>query len=40
MYSKFFDNLEALPFHVHHRDEHAALVGKVGKPEAMITHPR
>ncbi|TDE14294.1 hypothetical protein [Jiangella asiatica] len=39
MYSKFFDNLEALPFHVHHRDEHAALVGKPGKPEAYYYSP-
>jgi hypothetical protein len=39
MYSKFFDNQEALPFHVHHRDEHAALVGKVGKPEAYYYSP-
>jgi hypothetical protein len=34
MYSKFFDNQNALPLHVHHRDHHAALVGKPGKPEA------
>lgn len=34
MYSKFFDNLGPLPHHVHHRDEHAALVGQKGKPEA------
>lgn len=39
MYSKFFDNLEALPFHVHQRDEHAALVGKPGKPEAYYYSP-
>jgi hypothetical protein len=39
MYSKFFDNQQALPFHVHHRDEHAALVGKVGKPEAYYYSP-
>lgn len=39
MYSKFFDNLEALPFHVHHRDHHAALVGKPGKPEAYYYSP-
>jgi hypothetical protein len=39
MYAKFFDNLEALPFHVHHRDEHAALVGKPGKPEAYYYPP-
>lgn len=39
MYSKFFDNLEALPLHVHHRDEHAALVDKPGKPEAYYYSP-
>lgn len=33
IYSKFFDNLGPLPHHVHHRDEHAALVGQRGKPE-------
>ncbi len=40
MYSKFFDNLDALPFHIHHRDEHAALVGKPGKPEAYYFPPQ
>src|SRR5437763_675038 len=30
MFSKFFDNLAALPFHIHHRDEHAKLVDRVG----------
>ncbi len=34
MYSKFFDNKGALPHHVHHRDQHAKLVGQNGKPEA------
>lgn len=34
MYSKFFDNLEPLPFHVHQDDTYAARVGKQGKPEA------
>jgi hypothetical protein len=34
MYSKFFDNQEPLPFHVHHTDERAADVGRKGKPEA------
>ncbi len=34
MYSKFFDNKGALPHHVHHRDEHARLIGRAGKPEA------
>ena len=40
MYSKFFDNLAPLPFHIHHRDEHAALVGKPGKPEAYYFPPQ
>jgi hypothetical protein len=39
MYSKFFDNLQALPFHVHQTDEKAALVGKRGKPEAYYYSP-
>lgn len=39
-YSKFFDNLQPLPFHVHPDDEHAALVGKVGKPEAYYYPPQ
>lgn len=34
MYSKFFDNKGPLPHHIHHRDEDAALVGQLGKPEA------
>jgi len=33
MFSKFFDNLGPLPYHIHHRDEHAARVGEAGKPE-------
>jgi hypothetical protein len=33
MFSKFFDNLGPLPHHIHHRDQHAALVGEKGKPE-------
>jgi hypothetical protein len=36
MYSKFFDNLGALPHHVHHDDAHAAKVGQYGKPEAYF----
>lgn len=39
MYSKFFDNLAPLPFHIHHRDEQAADVGKPGKPEAYYFPP-
>jgi len=33
MYSKFFDNLEHLPLHLHLNDEFAAKVGQKGKPE-------
>ncbi|HLU64616.1 MAG TPA: hypothetical protein VKY66_08845, partial [Protaetiibacter sp.] len=40
MYSKFFDNQYPLPFHVHQREEHAALVGKMGKPEAYYFPPQ
>ena len=40
MYSKFFDNLGALPLHIHHRDEHAALTGQKGKPEAYYFPPQ
>ncbi|WP_374975038.1 hypothetical protein ACEYYH_14415 [Microbacterium trichothecenolyticum] len=40
MYAKFFDNEWPLPFHIHHRDEHAALVGKPGKPEAYYFPPQ
>jgi hypothetical protein len=40
MYSKFFDNQQALPFHVHHTDEKAALVDKPGKPEAYYYSPQ
>lgn len=40
MYPKFFDNQAPLPFHIHHRDEHAALVDKPGKPEAYYFPPQ
>lgn len=40
MYSKFFDNQGPLPHHIHHRDEHAKLVGQVGKPEAYYFPPQ
>jgi hypothetical protein len=36
MFSKFFDNKGALPHHIHHNDEHAAMVGQMGKPEAYF----
>lgn len=40
MYSKFFDNQQALPFHIHHDDAHAARVGAKGKPEAYYFPPQ
>ncbi|MEZ4669608.1 MAG: hypothetical protein R3E39_17015 [Anaerolineae bacterium] len=40
MYSKFFDNMYPLPHHVHHSDEEAAKVGKLGKPEAYFYPPQ
>lgn len=40
MYSKFFDNQEPLPHHIHHRDADAARVGQRGKPEAYYFPPQ
>lgn len=40
MFSKFFDNKGALPHHIHHRDEHARLVGMASKPEAYYYPPQ
>ncbi|MFX1555402.1 MAG: hypothetical protein ACFFBV_15870 [Promethearchaeota archaeon] len=40
IYSKFFDNQGALPHHIHHRDQHAKLVGQKGKPEAYYFPPQ
>ncbi|MHA1278821.1 MAG: hypothetical protein ACTSQI_15665 [Candidatus Helarchaeota archaeon] len=34
MYAKFFDNQEALPFHIHHRMKHAKLLNQSSKHEA------
>jgi len=39
-YSKFYDNLQPLPFHMHPMDKDAALVGKAGKPEAYYYAPQ
>jgi hypothetical protein len=36
MYSKFFDNRGPLPHHLHHRQEHADLVGMQAKPESYF----
>jgi hypothetical protein len=40
MYCKLFDNQGPLPHHVHHRDRHAAAVGRLGKPEAYYFPPQ
>jgi hypothetical protein len=40
VYSKFFDNQGRLPFHIHHRQEHATLVGQMAKPEAYYFSPQ
>ena len=40
VFAKFFDNEQALPFHVHHRDEHAIPLGKASKPEAYYYSPQ
>jgi len=40
MFSKFFDNKGALPHHIHHREQHARLVGMAGKPEAYYFPPQ
>ncbi len=37
---KFFDNLGPIPHHMHQRDEHAKLVGRLGKPEAYYFPPQ
>ncbi len=37
---KFFDNLGAIPLHLHHRQEHASLVGQQHKPEAYYFPPQ
>ncbi len=37
---KLFDNQGPLPFHLHPRSEHAALIGEVHKPEAYYFPPQ
>lgn len=39
-YSKFFDNLLPLPFHMHPMDDDMRLLGKRGKPEAYYFSPQ
>lgn len=40
VFSKFFDNMEALPHHIHLREQHAKNVGMEGKPEAYYFPPQ
>ena len=40
MFSKFFDNQEPLPFHIHHTDEKASEIGQKGKPESYFFPPQ
>jgi hypothetical protein len=40
VYSKFFDNLEALPHHLHLNDAQAKLVNQDGKPESYYFSPQ
>jgi hypothetical protein len=40
VYSKFFDNMGAIPFHMHQDAGHAALVGQEGKPEGYYFPPQ
>lgn len=37
---KFFDNKGPIPHHIHHSDEYATNVGKLGKPEAYYFPPQ
>ena len=40
VYSKFFDNMNAIPHHMHQNDEQAERVGMDGKPEAYYFPPQ
>jgi hypothetical protein len=40
VFSKFFDNMEALPHHIHIGKEHASLIGMDGKPESYYFPPQ
>ena len=37
---RFFDNLGAIPHHMHQSDEQAKLLGRKGKPEAYYFPPQ
>jgi mannose-6-phosphate isomerase class I len=40
VFAKFFDNMEALPLHIHSMDEHAREIGMEGKAEAYYFPPQ
>ncbi len=40
VYSKFFDNMGPIPLHLHQCFEHAALIGREGKPENYYFPPQ
>jgi hypothetical protein len=40
VFSKFFDNMEALPLHVHSREQHAREIGMEGKAESYYFPPQ
>ncbi|NVM53484.1 MAG: hypothetical protein HWN66_07235 [Candidatus Helarchaeota archaeon] len=40
VYAKFFDNQGPLPFHIHHRGEHAKLLNQMAKHEAYYFPPQ
>ncbi len=40
VFSKLFDNMEALPFHIHSKEEHARQIGMEGKSEAYYFPPQ
>jgi hypothetical protein len=40
VFSKFFDNMQALPHHIHIGKEHASLIGMDGKPESYYFPPQ
>jgi hypothetical protein len=40
VYSKFFDNMGPIPYHMHQNDEQAKLVRQEGKPESYYFPPQ